>query len=185
MTVASRVRGPHRERVFLHSMSHFIFFWYFWCCFWCFWWSVGHNTHHTENQWASSRTQFQLWGGLGIYSSFIHQTKHHLDKCSQYCSCSQTSFYFCNQQQEVTTKWQKNTNHGHMVYFPSSAAAMTSYWFSPPPPPHPGLLWAVFLFCLTREMDWVQESEPVLRTSLQPALTLSSCWRNTATGRWE
>lgn len=51
-------------------------------------------------------------------------------------------------------------------------------------PPHPGLPWAVFLSCSTREMGWAQGSEPGRRTSLRPVLTLSSYWRNTATERW-
>lgn len=49
---------------------------------------------------------------------------------------------------------------------------------------HPGLLWAVCLSCSTRETGWAQESETVPRMSLLPALTSSSSWRNTATGRW-
>lgn len=85
----------------------------------------------------------------------------------------------------------KNTNHSHRGWLVVSqlgcrscdVSLLTSCWLYPLP--RPGLRWAVFLFCSTRGTGWAPESEPVLRTSLQPALTLICCWRNTATERWE
>lgn len=189
MTVASHVRGTRQERVFLHSTSEWIFFggfdgkcWDTICDLCC------------ENEGTSSKTQFYWWN---IYSSFTHQMKHHLDTCSHYhyhCCCSQINLYFCEQQQETSTKvtaWiiKRNTNHSHRVLLVVSPLGRSSDFFLTrrcfSPPPHPGLLWAVSLFCSTREMGWVQESDPVLRMSLQPARILSSCWRNTAMERWE
>lgn len=194
MTVASHVRGTRQERVFLHSTSDLIFFGGFdgkcWTNLWFILWKWG----------TISKTQFHkiymlyIWYLWNIYSSFTHQMKHHLDTCSRYCCCSQINLYFCEQQQETSTRvtaWiiKRNTNHSHRVLLVvsqlgcSSDLFLTRRCFSPPP--HPGPLWAVSLFCSTREMGWVQESDPVLRMSLQPARILSSCWRNMAMERWE
>lgn len=157
--------------------------------FWWLWWKVlGHNMWFMLWKWGNK------WN---IHSSFTHQMKHDLDTCSHYhyhCCCSQINLYFCEQQQETSTKvtaWiiKRNTNHSHRVLLVVSPLGRSSDFFLTrrcfSPPPHPGLLWAVSLFCSTREMGWVQESDPVLRMSLQPARILSYYWRNMAMERWE
>lgn len=97
-----------------------------------------------------------------------------------------------NNHQNDCMDWKKNTNHSHKALLVNSQLGCSSDLFlliwllvGLCSLPYSGLLWAVFLSCLTREMGGVQESGSVLRTSHLPALTLSSCWRSMAMEKWE
>lgn len=115
----------------------------------------------------------------------IHQMKHRLDNFSKLPS---DQFLFLCSVTEINHQSEQNTNHNLRVLFVVCQFCCSSEFFlllvDLFPPPLPGLLWAVFPSCLTTEMCWVWESEPVLRTSPLPALTLSSSWRNMAMERW-
>lgn len=156
---------------------------------WYFWWQVLDTLHDICTPPGLLKMSEQVVKHtLAIYSSFFHPVSFEYT----YSRCSQIGFFFpyastgnkhqsdCLDQKKIPTT---ATEFVVLQQWLVPSFFLTPCWFSPPP--HSGLLWAVFLSSLTREMGWVQESEPVLRTSLLPALTLSSCWRNTATERWE
>lgn len=121
---------------------------------------------------------------------FIYQMRQHSDHFSLCCWVVTLMSFSKHRNRKHPPQWlwglKKNTNHSHSLLLGVSQLGCSSdlFPFLSRPSPHTGLPWAVFLSCSTRETGWVQGSEPGRRTSLQPVLTLSSYWRNTATERW-
>lgn len=181
MTVASHVRGTHRERVFPRSESLLF-------CLDCYF-----LVSNTENNTSFLHFRFTDWNESASREMHKPLVTHHSSvQIITWLIFPFVIFITSNRKMPNQSEYvDKNTNHSHRGWLVVSQLGcrncdvllLTSCWLYPLP--RPGLRWVVFLFCSTRGTGWAPESEPVLRTSLQPALTLISCWRNTATERWE
>lgn len=121
--------------------------------FWYFWWLVHDDC---PPLWLLRMNQ-NVGDRFAICCFFIYQTRQHSDQFSL-CRWVVTLMSFSkhkNRKHPPQWLWglKKNTNHSHSLLLGVSQLGCSSdlFPFLSRPSPHPGLPWAVFLSCSTRE----------------------------------